>query len=319
MNSNVIGSDKFKDTKERNKSQEILTQKRTFGKFRNNSQDFSSSKEFGLNKKDYRSTDIDIEANKKVDFNTTDISEYAKQRKANDMKSATIFTVNSRASFAETLKDSRHSFTPSMKNPNNSKTKDLKLNKPLKKEIIANAESTVNQNIESSALNQTGKYEINFPSTIQPSEIKKIFDEKGVHIYNIRESNNWKNTPFGDKITFEIREEKGNSNIVLKDVESKLSEFGLKINPAAIPTVNTNVKDELMYPVQAKWNDTNLKFYHAKQNDDKSNKSSQKSFNLKKSDIQMNKTLISYKNDKKHAPAPRRKIESVSSSSKGQL
>lgn len=172
--------------------------------------------------------------------------------------------------------------------------------------IVSNA-STCNN---SSSL--SNKYEIvvskqnDNTNQLCPEEIKKILDKKGIHAYNVKVENLFTNGNINPKLKFEVRNEDRQKITELKDF---LNEKGAKISNKNIEIKNIDYNSALMFPVKAKWIDTNLRYYHISDENKKLVAPISKTNKAKANDIhtEYDKQLLTYKNDRKNAKLPKTK------------
>ena len=136
---------------------------------------------------------------------------------------------------------------------------------------------------------------------MQSSEIKKILVQNGLHVYNFKEEANWICGNKNNKLVFEIRNENSNQSrntnengLNIDNLNKQLGEYGLNINiNEGVSTITEKKPD--MFPVGARWNDTNLRSYHVTV---ENNKKPEKTDYKLKTDMIYDRNLIAYKNDK---------------------
>lgn len=117
----------------------------------------------------------------------------------------------------------------------------------------------------------------------------------GLHIYNVKEVSKWTNGNDSTKLVFQVRNiPENNEDIVISNIKEKGFEAHLA---KEIPNIPERKSD--MFPVQAKWNDTNIRNYHTSAENCK--KPQKTDYAVKKS-LPFDKNLIMYKNDKMNAP-----------------
>ena len=133
-------------------------------------------------------------------------------------------------------------------------------------------------------------------------EITKLFASKGIHLYNVKENINWTNGNSSGNISFKIRNNinNTNNNINTSNAEKDLQDKGLQLEKIKVSEVQSSSGKSDLYPLQAKWDDTNIQKYHiTKENEKKSINAanSNKDFRIKTT-LKADKSYYTYKNDK---------------------
>mmetsp|Transcript_34730 Transcript_34730/g.36093 ORF Transcript_34730/g.36093 Transcript_34730/m.36093 type:complete len:575 (+) Transcript_34730:12-1736(+) len=143
----------------------------------------------------------------------------------------------------------------------------------------------------------TDYYEINLKKEMPSNDVKKLLIKNGLHVYNVKEQSKWTNGNGKTKLVFQIRNINGkDKGEKLSSFQEKLKEQGLKIQETQEQSPILEKKPD-MFPVQAKWNDYNIRNYHITM---ENNKKPQKTDNNIKKTLPYDKNLLMYKNDKMH-------------------
>ncbi len=154
------------------------------------------------------------------------------------------------------------------------------------------------------------KYEIDLPNTeIQSSDVKKMLISNGLHIYNVKEVSKWTNGNDNTKLVFQVRNIKDtNEEKLISNIKEKGFDAHVAKDAPSIPERKAD-----MFPVQAKWSDTNIRNYHSTVENSK--KPQKTDFAVKKS-LPFEKNLLMYKNDKMNAPLLRKSEKNSDGKSK---
>lgn len=147
----------------------------------------------------------------------------------------------------------------------------------------------------SSLVHAPEKYKIDISSDnylMQEKDIKKLLINNGIHFYNVQEKANWTNGNENNKLIFEIRDTEG-----LEEKRNKLIEKGIVIERIKTESTVPEKKPD-MFPVQAKWNDVNIRAYHVKMENEKK---PQQSDHIVKDPLKFDPLLVAYKNDRMHS------------------
>lgn len=156
------------------------------------------------------------------------------------------------------------------------------------------------------------KYEIEINSLDVPSQdVKKLLISNGLHIYNIKEESKWTNGNENTKLIFQIRNiNNSNKTSVINNCQEKLKVNGLNIKRSKDQVIIPDKKSD-MFPVQAKWNDTNIRNYHISVENNK--KPTKFDYPLKKG-LPFDRNLLKYKNDKMNCNKTRKEADNTNKS-----
>lgn len=143
------------------------------------------------------------------------------------------------------------------------------------------------------------RYEINIGnSNISTIEIKKLFDKRGIHVFNMKEQSKWSNGNNDCKLMFDVRDTKLNVSQEQILLQKELSSQAIQIKEKEPQSTEKSESD--LIPAQLKWNDTKLNLYKGK-GDSGEPKVSKGDFKLKKGEFEFDSNLLTYKNDKKYS------------------
>lgn len=298
--SNVIGTDKFKQSRELNNSSTLNicdNKNRSFSKLRSSSQSsINTFNYYKVNKDRYNYRNNNILTFEKEDIINLNINNkkanLSKIKKLNNLKNSCIFQDK-----------------PNIKVV--SKGNNC-INKATKQYFGLN-KSLNNLNNDIVSHDNKSLFEIIVDSTkTNKNEIKRIFTNNGLHIFNIKESLDFINNENKSKLLFNIR--KIPENNIKTKIDNSINKLGNKIssfkyidNKDSIINSTKDINKHLYYPNKAKWDDVNLKYYNTTFENKKINNSmSNKNNNLKRTDIQNNYKFHSYKNNKFNAVVKKR-------------
>lgn len=156
-----------------------------------------------------------------------------------------------------------------------------------------------NSEINEGNVSNVNKYEISIGnSNISSSEIKKLFDKRGIHVYNMKEQSNWSNGNNDCKLMFDVRDTKLSLSQEQILLQKELNSQSIQIKVQEVqPTEKT---ESNLIPVQLKWNDTKLNLYKGK-GDVGEPKNTKSDYKLKRGPFEFDSSLLTYKNDKKYS------------------
>lgn len=124
--------------------------------------------------------------------------------------------------------------------------------------------------------------------------MKKLLTSNGFHVYNLKEESKWSNGNDNSKLVFQIRNINDQDENLINSFQQKLKEKGLSLQKSQDQIIIPERKPDI-FPVQAKWNDANIRQYYSTVENNK--KPEKKNFNVK-TGFPVDKTLLTYKNDK---------------------
>lgn len=161
-----------------------------------------------------------------------------------------------------------------------------------KKENIATMSTDISKKDESLT-----KFEVDIPETLYVEDVKKILNGKGLHIYNLKEKRKLANGELDSKLEFKVRnlDNDTDKNQNLERIKSDLEKCGLNMHISN--QEKSPEKDNRFFPVQAKWNDTNLKYYHVKDEMKRLQSCEGKDYKLKEN-FKFDQISMEYKNNR---------------------
>lgn len=204
------------------------------------------------------------------------------------------------SSYRETTKDNKN--LSSFNEPKDRKLFYLKTSNVLneimygkqdKKESLATLSTNVSKKEECLT-----KYEVDIPESLYIEDVKKILNSKGLHVYNLKEKRKFGNGELDTKLEFKVRNfsnQDSEQNKNMEKIAKELNECGLNIN--LTNQEKSPPKDSRFFPVQAKWNDNNLKYYHLKDEMKRLQSCEGKDYKLKEN-FKFDQISMEYKNNR---------------------